>query len=210
MVRVLLAEDMHLVRGALRALLSAAGDIEVVADTGHGDQVVAAALAHRPDVAVLDVDMPGADGLTNAGVLRERLPGCGVLILTAHRRPEVLRAALAAGATGFMPKDAPPERLAEAIRTVAAGGTAIDPELAARALTAPASPLTEREAQALALAADGCEPREIAKRLHLSAGTVRNYLAAAQVKLDARTRLDAVRIAREAGWLPTPVSTSAR
>ncbi|MFD8479532.1 DNA-binding response regulator [Kitasatospora sp. NPDC059673] len=206
MVRVLLAEDMHLVRGALRALLSDAGDIEVVADTGHGDHVLPVALAHRPDVAVLDVDMPGTDGLTNAAALRERLPGCGVLILTAHRRPEVLRAALAAGATGFMPKDAPPERLAEAIRTVAAGGTAIDPELAARALTAPASPLTEREAQALALAADGCEPQEIAKRLHLSAGTVRNYLAAAQVKLDARTRLDAVRIAREAGWLPAGVA----
>ncbi|KDN87459.1 response regulator [Kitasatospora cheerisanensis] len=202
MVRVLLAEDMHLVRGALRALLAGSEGIEVVADTGDGDRVVAAALAHRPDVAVLDVDMPGTDGITNAAVLRERLPGCGVLILTAHRRPEVLRAALAAGATGFMPKDAPPERLAEAIRTVAAGGTAIDAGIAARALTAPPSPLTERETQALALAADGCEPREIAKRLHLSAGTVRNYLAAAQVKLDARTRLDAVRLARESGWLP--------
>ncbi|MFC8716945.1 DNA-binding response regulator [Kitasatospora sp. NPDC057198] len=204
MVRVLLAEDMHLVRGALRALLAEAGDIEVVAETGHGDQVLPAALAHRPDVAVLDVDLPGADGIAGTAALRERLPECRVLILTAHRRVEVLRAALAAGAAGFMPKDAPPDRLADAVRRVAAGESAVDPDLAARALTAPASPLTEREAQALGLAAAGWEPREIAKRLHLSAGTVRNYLAAAQLKLDARTRLDAVRIAREAGWLPHP------
>ncbi|OIV38154.1 DNA-binding response regulator [Mangrovactinospora gilvigrisea] len=201
MIRVLLAEDMRMLRGALAALLGLEPDLAVVAEVGRGDEVVAAALAARPSVAVLDVGMPGLDGLSAARRLREELPECRVLILTAIGRPEVLRSALAAEVDGFMLKDAPPDRLAEAVRQVAAGERVLDPQLAAAALTARENPLTERETDVLRQAADGAELDEIAGSLHLSPGTVRNYLAAAVTKLDARNRLDAVRIAREAGWL---------
>ncbi|WP_419999712.1 response regulator transcription factor [Streptomyces boninensis] len=201
MIRILLAEDMHLIRGALAALLALEPDMEVVGEVARGDAVVPAALAHRPTVAVVDIEMPGTDGLTAARELGEALPDCRILILTALGRPEALRSALAARVGGFMLKDAPPDQLADAVRRVAAGEHVIDPKLAAAALTAQESPLTARETDVLRLAADGAELDEIARELHLSQGTVRNYLGAAVTKLDARNRLDAVRIAREQGWL---------
>ncbi|MFJ3518462.1 MULTISPECIES: DNA-binding response regulator [unclassified Streptomyces] len=201
MIRILLAEDMHMLRGALAALLNLEADMEVVAEVARGDAVLPAALAHHPTVAVLDLDMPGADGLSAARDLAAALPDCRVLILTALGRPEALRSALAARVGGFMLKDAQPDQLAAAIRSVAAGEHVIDPKLAAAALTARTSPLTPRESDVLRLAAGGAEIEEMADALHLSQGTVRNYLGAAVTKLDARNRLDAVRIAREQGWL---------
>ncbi|MCO6005489.1 response regulator transcription factor [Actinoallomurus purpureus] len=201
MIRVLLAEDMHLIRGALIALLDLEPDIEVVAEVSRGDAVLPAALEHRPDVAVLDVDMPGVDGLTAATELAARLPDCRALILTALGRPEILRRALTAQVRGFMVKDSPPAELAEAIRQVAAGELVIDPRLAAAAIRARPNPLTAREVELLRLAAEGAEVSEIASRLHLTKGTVRNYLGAIVTKLDARNRIDAVRIATEADWL---------
>jgi two-component system, NarL family, response regulator DesR len=201
-IRVLLAEDMELIRGALVALLALESDLTVVAEAASGDAAVAMALAHRPDVAVLDAHMPGGvDGLAAAGLLVERLPECRVLILSSLDRPETLRRALAAGARGFMLKDAPPAKLADTIRRMAAGEHVLDPRLAAEALTKRPNPLTEREAHVLRLAADGADPAEIASVLHLSKGTVRNYLGVIVTKLDARNRLDAVRIATEAGWV---------
>ncbi|MFE5807111.1 DNA-binding response regulator [Streptomyces sp. NPDC056491] len=201
MIRILLAEDMHMLRGALAALLNLEADMEVVAEVARGDAVLPAALAHHPTVAVLDLDMPGADGLSAARDLAAALPDCRVLILTALGRPEALRSALAARVGGFMLKDAQSDQLAAAIRSVAAGEHVIDPKLAAAALTARTSPLTPRESDVLRLAAGGAEIEEMADALHLSRGTVRNYLGAAVTKLDARNRLDAVRIAREQGWL---------
>lgn len=201
MIRVLLAEDMHMIRGALRALLGMEPDIEVVADVCTGDDVLPAALEHRPDVAVLDVQMPGMDGIDAAARVLGRVPECRTLILTQLARPEVLRRALVAGASGFMLKDAPPAELAQAIRRVAAGERVVDPDLAVAAIGTRESPLTEREAEVLRLAGEGDELKEIAARLHLARGTVRNYLGTVVTKLDARNRLDAVRIATEAGWL---------
>ncbi|WP_433442982.1 response regulator transcription factor [Nonomuraea sp. CA-141351] len=201
MIRVLLAEDMHLIRGALASLLRLEPDIEVVAEVPSGDAVVPAALEHRPDVAVLDVQMPGMDGIEAAAELGKRLPGCRVLVLTQLGRPEVLRRALAARVGGFMLKDAPPADLAAAVRRVNAGETVIDPALAAATITARENPLSPREVDVLRLAAGGDDLSEIAHALHLTKGTVRNYLGAIVTKLDARNRLDAVRIATEAGWL---------
>ncbi|MEV4937759.1 response regulator transcription factor [Streptomyces zaomyceticus] len=201
MIRILLAEDMHMIRGALAALLGLEADMEVVAEVDRGDAVVSAALAHRPTVAVLDLEMPGADGLSAARDLSVALPECRVMILTGLSRPEALRSALAARVGGFMLKNAPSDQLAAAIRRVAAGEQVIDPALAVAALTAERSPLTPRETDVLRLAATGAELGRIARELHLTQGTVRNYLGAAVTKLDARNRLDAVRIAREQGWL---------
>ncbi|MFH8580947.1 response regulator transcription factor [Streptomyces zaomyceticus] len=201
MIRILLAEDMHMIRGALAALLGLEADMEVVAEVDRGDAVVSAALAHRPTVAVLDLEMPGADGLSAARDLSVALPECRVMILTGLSRPEALRSALAARVGGFMLKNAPSDQLAAAIRRVAAGEHVIDPALAVAALTAEESPLTPRETDVLRLAATGAELGHIARELHLTQGTVRNYLGAAVTKLDARNRLDAVRIAREQGWL---------
>lgn len=201
MIRVLLAEDMHMIRGALIALLDMEPDIEVVADVSSGDAVVPAALAHSPDVAVLDVQMPGIDGVEAASRILDRLPECRTLILTQIGRPEVLRKALAARALGFMLKDAPPAELADAIRRVAAGERVIDPDLATATIEARENPLTDREVEVLRLAGEGDEPKEIAARLHLAKGTVRNYLGTIVTKVGARNRLDAVRIATEAGWL---------
>ncbi|MEU4325922.1 response regulator transcription factor [Nonomuraea dietziae] len=202
MIRVLLAEDQHVIRGALVALLGLEQDLEVVAAVESGDQVVAAALAHRPDVAVLDIDMPGAiDGLEAAGRLRTRLPGCRTLMLTAYGKPGHLRRALDAQVDGFVLKTVPPEELAAAIRKVAAGERVLDPSLAVTAWDLADNPLTPREADVLRMAADGAEATEIATRLFLSAGTVRNYLTAIVAKLNARNRTDAARIAREAGWI---------
>lgn len=201
MIRVLLADDQALIRGALAALLRTETDLEVVAEVGRGDEVVPAALEHRPDVALLDVQMPGLDGLAAAAALTEQVPGCRVLMLTTFGRPGYLRRALAAGASGFMVKDAPPEQLVDAIRRVHAGLRVVDPTLAVESLTMGESPLTAREADVLLAARDGATIADIAKRLYLSEGTVRNHLSSAIGKTNARTRADAARIATERGWI---------
>ncbi len=201
MIRVLLAEDQAMVRGALGALLALEGDIEVVAEVGRGDEVVAAALATRPDIALLDIEMPGIDGLAAATELRAQLPTCRVLILTTFGRPGYLRRAMESGAVGFLLKDAPSTQLADAIRRTAAGERVVDPTLAMAALSDGANPLTDRERDVLAAAAPGASIAEIADRLALSEGTVRNYLSVAIQKLHAHNRVEAARIAEEKGWL---------
>jgi len=200
-IRVLLADDQALVRGALAALLGLEADIRVVAQVGSGDEVLAAALEHRPDVALLDVQMPGKDGLAAAAVLRTALPGCRVLILTTFGRPGYLARAMSAGAAGFVVKDAPPEQLVDAVRRVHAGLRVVDPGLAAESLSSGASPLSGRERDVLAAARDGGTVADLARALHLSEGTVRNHLSAAMGKTGARTRAEAVRIADDRGWL---------
>ncbi|MGW7519757.1 response regulator transcription factor [Streptomyces sp. NPDC054796] len=200
-VRVLLADDEHLIRGALAALLALEDDLEIVAEAASGPEAVAMARAHRPDVAVLDLQMPGADGVKVATQLRDLLPGCRSMIVTSHGRPGHLKRALAAGVRGFVPKTASAQQLAEIIRTVHGGNRYVDPELAADAISAGDSPLTAREAELLELAADGAPVAEIAERASLTAGTVRNYLSAAAAKLGAENRHTAVRIARGRGWL---------
>jgi len=201
-LRILLAEDVAMVRGALVALIQLEPDLTVVADVERGDDIVPAALEHRPDVAIIDIDLPGIDGLTAAGRLHEKLPSCRTLILTNLGRAGTLRRALAAHVSGFMLKDAPPEELAKAIRNVAAGRRVIDPQLAVSAWDGGQNPLSEREREVLRMAADGAEPTEIASALHLSVGTVRNYLTNVVTKLNARNRVDAIKTAYEAGWLP--------
>lgn len=201
MIRVLLAEDQDMVRGALAALLSLEGDIEVVAEVGRGDQVLPAAMQARPDVALLDIEMPGADGMTAAADLRRHLPGCRVLMLTTFGRPGYLRRAMVSGASGFMLKDAPAAELGVAVRRTAAGERVLDPQLAAQALTDGDGPLSPRETEVLEAAAGGAGLAEVAKRLFLSEGTVRNHLSSAIQKLGARNRMEAVRIARGKGWL---------
>ncbi|CAL9287053.1 response regulator transcription factor [Streptomyces eurythermus] len=201
MIRVMLAEDMEMIRGALVALLAGERGIEVVAEVGRGDAVVPTALEHRPDVLVVDIDLPGLDGLSAAAALHEQLPQCRTLVLTALGRPGALQRAMAAGVSGYLLKEAPPKELATAIRRIAAGGRVIDPELALASWESDVSPLTPRETEVLRQAATGADPAEIARRMHLSTGTVRNYLASSVTKLHARNRLDAVRIAEQAGWL---------
>jgi len=200
-IRVLLAEDQELVRGAMAALLSLEADIEVVAEVGRGDEVLPAAIEARPHVALLDIEMPGGDGIAAAAQLRMRLPDCRVLILTTFGRPGYLRRAMASGASGFMLKDAPAADLAVAIRRTMAGQRVVDPQLAAQALTEGDSPLSSRESEVLAASADGSSVALVAKRLFLSEGTVRNHLSAAIQKLNARNRAEAARIAEEKGWL---------
>ncbi|GIH47552.1 two component transcriptional regulator, LuxR family [Microbispora rosea] len=200
-IRILLAEDVELLRSALVGLLSLEDDIQVVAELASGALIVPTALEVQPDVAVLDIDLPEVDGLTAAERLRERLPGCRVLILTGLNRPGQLRRALAAQVAGFLPKDVRHAELADAIRTVASGDRVLDPALTAAALEASASPLSQRETMALRLSATGASPGEIAEQLFLTPGTVRNYLTSAATKLDARNRVDAIRIATEAGWI---------
>lgn len=201
MIRVLLAEDMHLVRGALVALLGFESDIEVVAELERGDHIVAAALAVRPHVAVIDIAMPGVDGITAASELHEKLPDCRTLILTGLTQAGNVRRAVQARVSGFVRKDAPPAELAEAIRRVASGLRVFDPLAALAALDMSESPLTPRELEILRIAAEGSSAREIAARLYLSVGTVRNYLSAVLTKVGARNRVDAIRIARDAGWM---------
>jgi two-component system response regulator DesR len=201
MIRILLAEDMRMVRGALVALLALEEDIEVLAEVESGDAIVPTALKCRPDVAVIDVDLPGVDGLTAAAELHERLPGCRTLIVTSLGKAGTLRRALEVRVDGFILKDAPPAELAEAIRKVAAGQRVVDQQLMLTAWETAENPLTPREAEVLRLAAQGHDVPEIAKRLFLSAGTVRNYLTASVFKLNARNRVDAIRIAHDAGWL---------
>ncbi|MGW2382404.1 response regulator transcription factor [Streptomyces lincolnensis] len=200
-IRILLAEDMHMVRGALAALLGLEQDFELVSEVERGDEIVPQALLHRPDVAIIDIDLPGIDGLTAARELRLVLPECRVLILTSLGRPGTLRRALDSQVFGFLLKDAPPRDLAEGVRRVHAGHRVIDPKLALAAWGTSQDPLTARESEVLRLVAEGAEAPEIAARLHLSVGTVRNYVTAVVTKLNARNRLDAVRIARDAGWL---------
>jgi two-component system response regulator DesR len=200
MIRVLIAEDQAMVRGALASLLSLEEDIEVVAEVERGDLVLDAARAAEPDVALLDIEMPGLDGIDAAAQLSAELPGTRTLILTTFGRPGYLRRALDNGASGFLLKDAPAEQLGGAIREIHAGRRVIDPGLAAAAIAEGVSPLTEREHDVLAAARTHRTAAEIAAGLHLSEGTVRNYLSAAIQKLGAHNRADAVRIAEEKGW----------
>jgi two-component system response regulator DesR len=201
MIRVLLADDQSLVRGALAALLSLEPDLEVVAEVGRGDEVVAAARESKPDVALLDVEMPGLDGIAAAAALRSEVPGVKVAILTTFGRPGYLRRAMEAGALGFVVKDAPADELAEAVRRVAAGLRVVDPTLAAATLAGGTSPLTARERDVLIAARDGATVADIAARLFLSEGTVRNYLSAAITKTNTRNRVEALRTAESNGWL---------
>jgi two-component system response regulator DesR len=200
-IRLLLAEDQSMVREALAALLGLEPDIEVVAQVARGDEVLAAARENAVDVALLDIEMPGMTGIEAAGVLRRELPAVKVVVVTTFGRPGYLRRAMESGADAFLVKDAPASQLAEAVRKVLAGERVIDPTLAAAALADGASPLTERERDVLRTAADGSTNAEIATALHLSQGTVRNYLSTAIQKTTARNRAEAVRIASEKGWL---------
>ncbi|HXD61612.1 MAG TPA: response regulator transcription factor [Lacisediminihabitans sp.] len=202
MIRLLIADDQALVRGALAALLGLEHDIEVVAEVGRGDEVVAAALESTPEVALLDVDMPGLDGIAAAALLKKALPACQILMVTTFGRPGYLRRAMQAGASGFVVKDTPARQLADAVRRVASGLRVVDPTLAAETLTSGDSPLTERETDVLSAARARGSIADIARSLHLSQGTVRNYLSSAIGKTNARNRADAVTIAEENGWLP--------
>jgi two-component system, NarL family, response regulator DesR len=201
MVRLLLADDQTLIRRALAVMLELEEDFEVVASVGSGDEVVAAAMAHHPDVALLDIDMPGIDGLAAAAVLAQEVPECRSLILTTFGRPGYLRRAMESGAYGFVVKDAPPEQLADAIRRVVSGERVVDPALAAATLASGVSPLTGRERDVLVAARAGATVADIAARLFLSEGTVRNYLSAAIAKTGTRNRAEAVKTADERGWL---------
>jgi two-component system response regulator DesR len=201
MIRVLLAEDQAMVRGALAALLALEGDIQIVAEVARGDEVLPQALATTPDVALLDIEMPGSDGLTAAAQLHEKVPACRVLILTTFGRPGYLRRAMESGAVGFLLKDAPASQLAGAIRRAMAGKRVVDPVLAAVALSEGRNPLTERERAVLVAGKDGASIAEIAAALFLSEGTVRNYLSVAMQKLGAHNRTEAARTAEQMGWL---------
>jgi two-component system response regulator DesR len=200
-IRVLLAEDQSMVRGAMAALLSMESDLEVVAQVASGDTVVPEALRARPDVAVLDIEMPGLDGLSAAAALRTALPACRVLIVTTFGRPGYLRQAMEAGALGFVLKDAPAAELAQAIRSVAAGRRTVDPTLALDALSEGSNPLSEREREVLRASTEQATVAEIAASMSLSEGTVRNHLSAAIQKVGARNRAEAARLARDKGWL---------
>lgn len=201
MIGVLLAEDQHMIRAALSALLALNADIRVVAEVGTGDQVLAAARRSSPDVAILDIDLPGIDGLEVAARLGRELPGVKVLMITGLSNPSHLSRALSARVGGFLRKDAPPEELADAVRRVARGQRFLDPDLVASALETGPNPLTGREIDVLRTATEGGSTKDIGQALYLSPATVRNYLSNAIGKLGARNRLDAIRIARDAGWL---------
>ncbi|NAZ82606.1 response regulator [Kineococcus sp. R8] len=201
MIRLLLADDQALVRGALAALLSLEPDLEVVAEVDRGDLVVAAAREHRPDVALLDIEMPGLDGIAATAALRRAVPATRVCIVTTFGRPGFLRRAMEAGASGFVVKDTPARELADAVRRIASGLRVVDPALAAESLVSGGSPLTAREREVLCAARDGGTAADLAHALGLSEGTVRNHLSAAIGKTGARTRAEAVRLAEGHGWL---------
>jgi two-component system, NarL family, response regulator DesR len=201
MIRLLIADDQELIRSALVALLDLEEDFSVVASVGRGDEVVASALATSPDVALLDIEMPGIDGLAAAAILAIQVPSCRALIVTTFGRPGYLRRAMESGAYGFVVKDAPVEQLADAIRRVASGERVVDPALAAATLAHGTSPLTARERDVLATARSSTTVADIAARLFLSEGTVRNYLSSAIAKAGARNRNEAVQIAEGNGWL---------
>ncbi|MEU4602891.1 response regulator transcription factor [Kribbella sp. NPDC023972] len=200
-IRLLIADDQALVRGALAALLDLEPDLEVVSEVGRGDEVVAAARTTMPDVALLDVEMPGLDGIEAAAALRGAVPRVRILMVTTFGRPGYLRRAMEAGAAGFVVKDTPAAQLADAVRRVHQGLRVVDPSLAAETLVAGTSPLTARESDVLRAALEGGTVADIAKELHLSEGTVRNHLSAAIGKTGARTRAEAARIAVDNGWL---------
>ncbi|MFC4909004.1 response regulator [Actinomadura gamaensis] len=201
MIRVMLAEDQGMVRGALATLLGLEDDLDVVAEAAGGAEAVLAAARERPDVALLDIEMPGKDGLTAAAEIRAAVPSCRVMILTTFGRPGYLRRAMEAGASAFLVKDSPAQELAAAIRRVVAGERVIDPNLAAAALSAGPNPLSPRERDVLTAGADGSTIADIAAGMHLSEGTVRNYLSSAINKVGARNRIEAVHTARAQGWL---------
>jgi two-component system response regulator DesR len=201
-LKILLAEDVAMVRGALVALIEMEPGMKVVAAVERGDDIVPQAMAHYPDVAVIDIGLPGVDGLTAAGQLHKQLPSCQTIILSNVGRKGNLRRALSANVSGYLLKDAPPEELHKAIRHVVAGQRVIDPQLALSAWESGENPLSAREHEVLRIAATGAQPTEIAAFLDLSVGTVRNYLTTIRTKLNARNRVDAVRCAHEAGWLP--------
>ncbi|PYI66013.1 DNA-binding response regulator [Arthrobacter livingstonensis] len=201
MIRLVIADDQALVRGALAALLGLETDIEVVAEVGRGDEVSAAVVLNKADVALLDVEMPGLDGIAAAAQLRTAAPDCRVLMVTTFGRPGYLRRAMQAGAGGFVVKDTPARQLADAVRKVAAGLRVVDPALAVESMTAGESPLTERETDVLRAAGTGGTVADIAAATFLSEGTVRNYLSSSMGKTGARTRANAVHIAEENGWL---------
>ncbi len=201
MIQVLLAEDQAMVRGALAALLTLERDVEVVAEVARGDKVLEAALKSTPDVILLDIEMPGQDGLSVLEDLRHRLPDARILILTTFGRPGYLRRAMESGASGFLLKDAPSRDLAVAIRRAMNGERVVDPGLAAAALSEGSSPLTEREEEVLSISRSAATIADIADQLFLSEGTVRNYLSSAIHKLGAQNRLEATRIAEQKGWL---------
>ena len=200
-IRLLIADDQALVRGAMAALLDLEPDLEVVSEVGRGDEVIDAARKSKPDVALLDVEMPGLDGIEAATALRTAVPGVRVLMVTTFGRPGYLRRAMEAGAAGFVVKDTPATQLADAVRRVHQGLRVVDPSLAAETLVAGTSPLTGRESDVLRAAREGGTVADIAKELHLSEGTVRNHLSAAIGKTGARTRAEAARIAIDNGWL---------
>lgn len=201
MIKVLIAEDMNVVRGALVALLSLERDLAVVASVERGDEVMAAASRTRPDVAVLDIDLPGVDGLTVAERMADELPECRVVVLTAFGNPGNLQRALAGSVRGFVVKDAPAEQLANTVRRVADGEVVVAPELIAAAVGKGRNPLTTRERQLLRGIATGATVAEVATSLEIGVGTSRNYISNAIAKLHARNRTDAIRIAREMGWI---------
>jgi two-component system, NarL family, response regulator DesR len=201
MIRVLLAEDQAMVRGALAALLDREQDIEIVAEVASGDEAVEAALATRPDIALLDIEMPGGDGLAAAQALQKTLPACRSVILTTFGRSGYLRRAMESGAVGFLLKDAPAAELAVALRRVMKRERVVDPDLALSALSEGNNPLTKREREVLTASLFGASLAEIAARLVLSEGTVRNHLSTAMQKLDAQNRMEAARIAEQKGWL---------
>ncbi|GAB3708957.1 response regulator transcription factor [Nocardiopsis nanhaiensis] len=201
MIRIVLADDAHLVRGAIAALLNLEPDLEVVGETGRGNEVAGLVAELRPDVAVLDIDMPGATGLDAADLLAGSAPECALVVLTSFGRPGYLRRAVAAGVRGFLHKDAPVGELAEAVRAVHAGERRIDPELATAAMTAGVSPLTAREAEILRALASADSVTEVAGKLGIAEGTVRNHVSAAMGKTGTENRIGAVRTAQEMGWL---------
>jgi two-component system response regulator DesR len=200
-IRLLLADDQALVRGALAALLDLEPDLQVVAEVGRGDEVAAAAVRARADVVLMDVEMPGMDGIAATAALRKALPSCRVLVVTTFGRPGYLRRAVEAGASGFVVKDTPARQLAEAVRRVHAGLRVLDPALAEESLVSGASPLTARETDVLRAARNGGTVAEVAAVVHLSEGTVRNHLSAAIGKTGARNRAEAVKLAEQQGWL---------
>ncbi len=201
MIRILLADDQALVRGALAALLGLEPDLEIVAEVSRGDEVVESAVASEADVCLLDVEMPGADGIAATSAVREALPGTACIIVTTFGRPGYVRRALEAGASGFVVKDTPASELAEAVRRVHAGERVIDPALATESLLEGANPLTDRERDVLRASVGGATVAAVAKAVHLSPGTVRNYISAAIAKTGAATRVEAARVALDRGWL---------
>ena len=201
MTRILLAEDQRMLRSAMASLLALEPDMEVVTEVGRGDEIVPAAVEHRPDVALVDIDLPGGSGLEALPGLAEHVPTCAPVIVTTFARAGYLRRAMADGARGFLVKDDPVDELAASIRRVLAGERVVQPELATAALSAPSNPLTEREAEVLVASRDGATVADIAGRLHLSQQTVRNYLSAAIGKTGARNRAEAAALAREHGWV---------